>query len=184
MKNLLCIINGAKKTVITDSLFLDAVLSASKPIYRLTRNGQAKVTVKQSSNYNAKKYRNCTLRGANYFLVFDNIKDIYLLINDSALISKNHRIIAMTNHSVTHYHADIVYNYHLVLHKDTLRYVILRDGKVAYSVARKSLARVVEEIEDLARFDNALHFFAQLNAEDKRKFINTLISVDYSIKDI
>ena len=186
MKNLLCIINGKQKTVITDGRFLDAVLSVPKSqIYRLTRNGLAKVTVKHSSNYGAKKYRNCTVRGgANWFLVLDIVKDIYLLINDSSLISKNHRIIAMTNHVVTHYHADIAYNYNLVLHRDTLRYLILRNGKVSYSVATKSLSRIINEIEELARFDNALHFYGQLNAEDKRKFINTLISVDYSIKDI
>ena len=187
MKNLLCIINGEKKTVITDSRFLDAVLSVTKPIHRLTRNGIARVSVKHSSNYNSKKYRNCT-SNATWFLVLDIVKDIYLLINDSALITKEHRIIAMTNHVVTHYHADIAYNYNLVLHRDTLRYLILRNGKVAYSVsysvARKSLARVIEEIEELAAFDNALHFYGQLNAEDKRKFISTLISVDYTIKDI
>ena len=186
MKNLLCIVNGVQKTVITDSLFLEAVLSvkSKNPIYRLTRNGVARVSVKHSSNYNARKYRKYTVGGANWFLVFDKIKDIYLLINYSGLIGKNHRIIAMTNHNIMHYHSDIAHNYYLILHRDTLRYMILRNGRVAYSVARKSLAKIIEEIEELASFDNALHFYAQLNKDDKRKFINTLISVDYTINDI
>lgn len=185
MENLICLIYNEQKTVIRDSLFRDAVfevLSKNK-IYHLTRSGYVKVTAKQSTNYNARKYRSATVRLANWCLVFDNAKNMYFLLNDTGLIGKK-RIIAMTNNTVTHYHSDIACNYHLVLHRDTLRYTVLRDGKVAYSVARKSLARVIEEIEDLARFDNALHFFAQLNAEDKRKFINTLISVDYNIKDI
>ena len=189
MKNLLCIINGVQKTVITDSLFLDAVLSvkSKNPIYRLTRNGVARVSVKHSSNYNARKYRKCTVGGANWFLVFDNAKNMYFLLNDRGLIGKN-RNIAMTNHSITHCHSDIAYNYYLILHRATLRYTVLRDGKVAYSlaysVARKSFSKTIEEIEALASFDNALHFYAKLNKDDKRKFINTLISVDYTINDI
>ena len=185
MKNLLCVINGAQKTVITDSLFLDAVLAVPRnQIYRLTRNGCVKVTVKQSSNYNSRKYNYCNVGKATWFLVFDVSKDVYLLINDSALIDKKHRIVAMTNHSVMHHHSDIAYNYTLILYRDNLRYTILRDGKVAYSVTRKSLSRIIEEIEELAKFDNALHFYEKLNKDDKRKFINTLISVDYTINDI